>query len=807
MKLQACERNTNMKKLIALILSVTTLTSCSNVGTLPKSDESIPKDTSSAVRTEELSAGSNGYKTIEIELPPDYGYINKFITFPGSDKFYMQRSWCNNDECPDPNSPTGMIEVPNYFESIDECKDLIFKQPDEFYSADYAVSDILFNTDGSFITMIVMEDHGGMKLPDEYDESFDYTTYNSNCTYSFKLIKYSGSCEVLWETDFEAAEYLCEESEDQVYLSYGSTIADGDSILVSTYSGKIFRISQNGEISQVFALESDPYEISAPVLARDRDGKLILAITEETVDDNGFVNHCTSLCDFGENGHVEEPFTTFSNDNIEGFHITPGSGEYRLYISHVDGLYGITNSGDEKLIIDYEDISLESGLVISLGDNVFLTAVDDDQFVNTHLYKIVPREPGEIDERTEISIANPYNYIPRELINNFNKSQDKYKIKTIEFEQSDEELSQGSLNNNALNMALIQGEAPDIIYGLDFATFQNYQNKGVFTDLYPLMENDPKINKSTILPNFLKAMESSDGSLYTLCDSFGVSTMVAKTKVFSKENWTFDEMAELYENPPVNAVHRYDGYNKEEMFNNLIYCFEDLIDYETATCNFHSEEFIKLLEFCNRFVDVVPKPDKSADGNEANQNYWTDRFTWLKKDEILNDTISPLGYSLCKYLQGGGEELTIVGYPSPNGKGGRLSVETLISITESCKCKEGAWAFISYCIEQSNLSNANSDTGLSGLPIISESFEKLMDNEMTANHTASGMEIPNLTQADRDMLADYIKSCDTLCTLFDEDVQAVCEEETALYFAGQQTAETTAEHIQNRASIIISEKN
>lgn len=82
-----------------------------------------------------------------------------------------------------------------------------------------------------------------------------------------------------------------------------------------------------------------------------------------------------------------------------------------------------------------------------------------------------------------------------------------------------------------------------------------------------------------------------------------------------------------------------------------------------------------------------------------------------------------------------------------------------------------------------------------------------MDNEMTANHTASGMEIPNLTQADRDMLADYIKSCDTLCTLFDEDVQAVCEEETALYFAGQQTAETTAEHIQNRASIIISEKN
>ena len=805
MNIQACERNNVMKKLIALILSATALTSCSNVGNLPKSNDSTANDISSAVQSEELSAASNGYKTMEIELPIDYGYISRFITLPGSDKFYLQRYWCDNKECNDPNSPTGMVEAPNTFESIDECKDLIFKQPDEFYSADYANSDILFNTDGSFITLIVMEDHGGMKFPDEYDESFDYTTYNSNCTYSFKLIKYSSSCEVLWETDFEPTDDFFEKSEDQVYLAYQSTIADGDSILMSTNAGKIFRISQNGEISQVFALEGDPYEITAPVLMRDRDGKLVLCIQDETTDDNGYVKYCTYLCDFGEDGYVGEPFANVSNDN-ESFDITPGSGEYRFYVSHTDGLYGITDAGDEKLIIDYEDISLESGPTISLGDNVFLMAVDDNDSAHTHLYKIVPREPGETDERTEISIANPYNYIPRELINDFNKSQDTYKIKTVEFEQSDEERDQGLLNNNALNMALIQGEAPDIIFGLDFATYQNYQHKGVFTDLYPLMENDPKINKSTILPNFLKAMETSDGSLYALCNSFGVTTMVAKTKVFSKENWTFDEMAELYENPPVNAVHRYDGYNKEEMFNSLSYCFDDLIDYETSTCNFQSEEFIKLLEFCNRFVDVVPRPDKVADGEEANQNYWTERYTWLRDDAILNETIAPLGYSHCKYLQGGGEELTIVGYPSSNGKGGRLSVDTLVSITESCKCKEGAWAFISYYIDRSNSSDSNGDE-FSGMPILSESFEKLMDSEMTANHTANGREIPNLTQADRDMLANYIKSCDTLGTLLDEDIINVCSEETSLYFAGQQTAETTAEHIQNRASIIISEKS
>lgn len=801
MNLQACERNNNMKKLIALILSVTALTSCSEVGTLPESGELSPDNNSSAIQTEQLSAGSNGYKAVEIELPADYEYINKFITFPNSDKFYLQRDYCSNIYCTDPNSPTGILEFSSTIESSDEFKDLIFQQPDEFYNADRAYSDILFNTDGSFITLLLMEDHGGIKIPDEYDETFDYESYNTNCTYTFKLIKYSSDCEKLWETDFELSDDFYEHD----YLSFQSTIADGDSILMSNYNGKVYRISQSGEISQVFALEGEPYEVSAPILMHDRDGKIILCIYEDMTDDNGNPINCMNLCDLGENGYVGEPFF-ISKEHTDYFYVTPGRGEYRVYIPHYDGLYGITDSGEEKLIIDYEDISIEAGLTISLDDNTFLTAVQDSNY-QTRLYKIIPREPGEADERIEITLATPYGYIPREIINDFNKSQDTYKVRSEEYQQSEEEESQRSLINNELNMAILRGDAPDIIFDLDFATYQNYQQKGVFTDLYPLMENDPKINKNTIMPNFLKAMETSDGSIYALCRTFEVNTMVAKTKVFSKENWTFDEMAELYENPPVNAVHRYDGFNKEEMFEKMSYCFDDLIDYETATCNFQSEEFIKLLEFCNRFVDVVPRPDKYNDGYAAVDNYWTDRHTWLRDDAILNDTIAPLDYLYCKYLQGGGEDLTIVGYPSSNGKGGRLSVDTLVSITESCKCKEGAWAFISYYIEHFNDANDYNAYIDGALPILSEKFEDLMDYQTHANRTAQSREIPNLTQEDRDMLADYIRSCDTLGTLLDDDIKAVCSEETALYFAGEQTAETTAEHIQNRASIIISEKS
>ncbi len=54
------------------------------------------------------------------------------------------------------------------------------------------------------------------------------------------------------------------------------------------------------------------------------------------------------------------------------------------------------------------------------------------------------------------------------------------------------------------------------------------------------------------------------------------------------------------------------------------------------------------------------------------------------------------------------------------------------------------------------------------------------------------------------MIYDYVLQCDSLGTVFDLDLELLCNEEANIYFAGGQTAEETAEHIQNRASILIS---
>lgn len=64
-----------------------------------------------------------------------------------------------------------------------------------------------------------------------------------------------------------------------------------------------------------------------------------------------------------------------------------------------------------------------------------------------------------------------------------------------------------------------------------------------------------------------------------------------------------------------------------------------------------------------------------------------------------------------------------------------------------------------------------------------------------------------LTQAERNELERYILSCDTLMYSMNYDVENICFEEADAFFHGEKTAEEAAEMIQNRTSILVSERN
>lgn len=172
----------------------------------------------------------------------------------------------------------------------------------------------------------------------------------------------------------------------------------------------------------------------------------------------------------------------------------------------------------------------------------------------------------------------------------------------------------------------------------------------------------------------------------------------------------------------------------------------------------------------------------------------------MKLQQITPDN-PPGGISYCmtKYLRGNGEDMHYVGYPSSKGSGGKIETKNFFSITSSCEEKQGAWEFITFNLKYQRASEE-------GYEVLSEKFKNEIYGEVGVQHSASGNEFPTLTKDEADMIYDYILSCDSVSNSFDYDLWNIITEESNGYFAGELTAEQTAERIQSRAEILLSEK-
>ncbi|MDE5563855.1 MAG: hypothetical protein K2I93_01760, partial [Oscillospiraceae bacterium] len=339
--------------------------------------------------------------------------------------------------------------------------------------------------------------------------------------------------------------------------------------------------------------------------------------------------------------------------------------------------------------------------------------------------------------------------------------------------------------------------------------------RGAFKDLNTFLENDTEYNRETLLPNVLEAMEDSQGRLFALTPTFSVWSAAVKTKFCDKENWTMADMIALYDNAPDSASQVYEWTTREDMLNKLLQGQDWLVDMEQGKCYFETGAFEQMLEFCNRFTDKVVMTYNEPD-TEGHQQYYTDAAYRLCQDkELLEFTTTEVREANYLRYEIFGEDYTYVGYPSENGKGGKIDPSIEIAITSTCSDKETAWEFV-----KQYLTYETERQHFGGIPIVEAAFTKEMDESMHLTGFQEGeivevpsitgklgMEILPLTQAERDEEEKYIRSCNTLYRVFDEAVMNIIREETDVYFAGDCTAAQAASKIQSRAELIVSEQS
>ncbi len=650
------------------------------------------------------------------------------------------------------------------------------------YSSDFA----------NYSEKIVIENGGGLRYISDIDETGKITILISERKSSGVSdnaedhFKHSGYFYTLKEFDENQQEIYSNEIADMDYY-YNTKGTEpisiekfkDESFLVTTNNGLMI-MEKSGEITEI---PNTSMIVHAGVYA---EGKIAVAEyqTVNFIDENYRFSEDISL-----------------NNAVADGNVFAGDGEFLLYISCVDGIYGVTENHEVELVVDYSASYLPVGDIYTVekgGNDFFIYGTNKGlPFIS----RIFPRSDDYSLDREKITLACTYNnedYMV--LANDFNKRSDKYFLEIRESAEFDD-----------IKMEILTGNAPDIIKYNDVTIMENLVNLGGITDMYQLMEQYDGVEKADILQNVVEALEYRD-SLYGISPTFFINCIIADKNFIGEEytDWSFDEFFTLYESRPAGMKLSYDYYTRspENVFGR--FCAGGYFDNLAAwidgdKCRFNSEEFIRFLEFCRNAETA--SSDASAAEVAASLKNRTAMIGFAEGMNYIRD------FQMLNTYQLGIDGLSYLSFPDTNS-GGTVGFQDFYSITENSDCKEGAWEFISYIMSEEYQSSEN-DSGR--LFTLKNAFEK----SLAENTLAEGQENPvgelgfdgyivpynlYITEDEAELIRNVVSRC-TAKIFSSEQISSICNEEFLLYINGEYTAEECAEIIQNRVSIMLSEQS
>lgn len=457
--------------------------------------------------------------------------------------------------------------------------------------------------------------------------------------------------------------------------------------------------------------------------------------------------------------------------------------------------------------------------------------------------KSVPQVKTEIigttDSSTDVSEDKPkenitlnyavYGEMDKEeynLIKKFNETDNGYVIVTKDYSEYLSPEEDGSIlydedKARTLNIKLIQDISNgdiDIVrdyYLSGSQTMNRLSSRGAFINLYEMMNTDSEINKNTLNSHILELHET-EGNLYCLPFNYTISTLIGESRyVGDNEGWTLDEMISCWEKMPEGSMiegHKEKNYVYLTILRGMLGSF---IDYKNAKANFDSADFKKALEFCNSFDDIYGKysdPELNAVNFVFEQRFYGFAETHVALCDINVDNY------------------TFVGYPSDDGCGGFINTSgnrLAICSTVTEKEKIGAWEFIrSYCLDDFQtdyycrketviIDGERKEMYLEpkGFPINVSVYNKLanetmngklMDSTISVNENQS--DIGFLTKKELEHLTDYTNKIQNLSVTIDDDLNKIINDEIIDYFNSEISIDDCVALIQNRAELMVSEK-
>ena len=387
-------------------------------------------------------------------------------------------------------------------------------------------------------------------------------------------------------------------------------------------------------------------------------------------------------------------------------------------------------------------------------------------------------------------------------IADFNKTSEEYEI-----EVDSRDITNRANVIDTLNLEIIAGNTPDILEGT-FLPIESYAEKGLLANYYDFIDSDPEMSREDFLENVFKAYEIN-GGLYQDIASFSIDVIMGKSSVVGemqgRTSNDFIDLAEKYPNKKFFDI----PINKSFIFDEFMrYGWQSFVDKETGKCNFNSEKFIRILEFC----DTFPKEYDYSYLND--QNYRKNASEDLRNEKTLFTVwgrfVSDF-YSLRRLEYNTlGEPPAIVGYPDAEGNGALIDLTDTISsyvIFENSPVKEGAWEFIRYYYTDEYQKNYIFHNG--GFPVRKSALEFMAEEAKKGYYLSYADEYSDEfginTDEDNQRILDLINGATCRVDNSENFVYNIIQEEAEMYFSGQRPVKETAEIIQNRVQNYLDE--
>lgn len=489
-----------------------------------------------------------------------------------------------------------------------------------------------------------------------------------------------------------------------------------------------------------------------------------------------------------------------------------GDDRYSAYLILNDGVYGMDSNGDKTPLLSITASNVKPSEILDIkpfGEGRFIACTESE----LRLLTVRPDDYTDDRETVIVGMHNHVNTVNLDTATEFASKSEGYQAEFREYEYGKDDLWKD----------ILAGDSPDVYIPFDHDELYRYVNLGALADFGELHDKYGGLSEDDFLPNIVSGMKYK-GKLYSMSGYFMPSLIVANRDVLSREQaeWDYGEFYDFVASQPADMylAEHYLMDDPAEVFRWL--CGEnctDWVDYDKAECSFDSPEFIRLLEFCKNancigsygddYYANITQEQMALDSSEnmsmlGNKKAIFGGLYGISRFDSYQNSAAAHSMSL--------DDITLV-YPPNNRRGGSFTIQEDYCVLTSGNCQQGGWEFVNYVLSSDVLGNTFLPYGY---PTNKEAFETYIqrsyENSNTGDTVSSNVNgysfkyTPSMTQEQLDYIRSVILSCDRLGT-WDDKLSPILTEEFGSYIAGEATAEDCAKHIQNRASILLSEQS